>query len=722
MKSVLQNIKNGEITVGDIPQPVLKRGNVLVRNVCSLVSAGTEKAVMEFSKGNYLQKALQRPDLFRKVMNRAKNEGLWQTYQVVSNLIEQPIQLGYSSAGFVVEVGADVSDIQVGQRVACAGLFVATHSEVVSVPRNLLVPIPENVDFEAASFVTLGAIAIQGVRLADLALSENVVVYGLGLVGMLTAQLAVAAGCRVVGIDIDSAKVEKARGFGCQGAVAEEGFEKAVLELCGGYGADKVLLCAATKSNVPINAIPSFTCQKGVVVVVGDVSMDIPRRAYYDKEIDIRVSRSYGPGRYDLSYEDGGLDYPYAYVRWTENRNMGSFLDLLARRRADASSLITHRFQIDEATQAYAIIEGVTRTSYMGMIIRYCEDAPANAVVPSVRYPSTDKPKNNIGIGLLGAGNFAKAFLLPAFAAQPGAAIRAVCTASGVSAVTVAKKYNASLATSNPAEVITASDVDLVVITTRHDSHASYVIDALNAGRAVFVEKPPCLTLEELEAIKVTYEQKREAGKNPFLMVGYNRRFSPLAQQVKQVFAKTKEPLAISYRVNAGHVPATEWVHDPQIGGGRIIGETGHFVDFLTFLCGQPPVAVSGSALSKEKKPVADVVTLTLEFADGSIGSIHYFANGNSSMPKESVEIFGGGICAQLVNFRSLKVFGAKAPGKTSYLSQAKGFAEEAEATVAALREGHGAPIAFEQIYLTSKATLLAEHAILSGTRISLRA
>ena len=720
MKAVLQNIKSGEITVSEIPRPILKAGNVLVRNVCSLVSAGTEKAVMEFSKANYLQKARQRPDLFRKVLNRAKNEGLWQTYKVVSNLIEQPIQLGYSCAGIVEEVGSEVSDIQVGQRVACGGLFVATHSEMVSVPRNLLTPIPEGVDFEAASFVTLGAIAIQGVRLADLALSENVVVYGLGLVGMVTAQLAVAAGCRVIGVDIDAGKVERARRFGCQGVVAGEGFEKTILELCGGYGADKVLLCAAGKSNAPIDAIPVFTCQKGIVVVVGDVSMNIPRRAYYDKEIDIRISRSYGPGRYDLSYEEGGLDYPYAYVRWTENRNMGSFLDLLARQRVEVASLITHRFGIGEAQGAYAIIEGAVREPYLGMIIRYCDDVPNDIVTASVRYPSVGEVKGGIRVGLLGAGNFAKAFLLPAFAAQRGVTIRAICTASGVSAVTVAKKYGVALATSTPAEIISAPDVDLVIIATRHDSHAQYVIDSLEAGKAVFVEKPPCLTLDELAAIKAVHDRKGEAGGNPFLMVGYNRRFSPLASQARKMLERIKEPLAMTYRVNAGFVPSNEWVHDSRIGGGRIIGEVGHFVDFMSYLCGQRPVSISGSALNKGKKPVADVVTLTLEFADGSVGSVHYFANGASSMPKEYVEIFGGGICAQLANFRSLKVFGAKVPGRASYLNQAKGFTEEAEAVVSALREGVGAPIPFEQIYLTSKATLLAEHAIVSGQRIQL--
>ena len=720
MKAVLQNIKSGAISLGDIPQPVARPAHILVRNVCSLVSAGTEKSVMEFSKANYLQKAQMRPDLFRKVLNRAKNEGLWQTYQVVSNLIDQPIQLGYSSAGVAVEVGAHVTDIRVGQRVACAGLFVATHSEVVSVPRNLAVPIPDGVSFEEASFVTVGAIALQAVRLANLELGEHVVVYGLGLVGMLAAQLALAAGSHVIGVDIDASKVELARSLGCTGVLVAPGFEQAILQASGGYGADKVLLCAATKSNEPIEKVPNFTRQKGVMVVVGDVPMDIPRRAYYDKEIDIRISRSYGPGRYDLGYEEGGIDYPYAYVRWTENRNMVAILDLVARQRVGFSRLITHRFDVAEATRAYEVIEGTVREPYLGIVIRYAEDEPANPVERSVTLPAAAARADQLGIGVVGAGNFAKAFLLPSFARQDNVSIRSVCTASGVSAATVARKYGAARATSDPGEVFSDPSVRLVLIATRHDTHADYVLRALDAHKAVYVEKPLALTLEEIDAIRDKCSALSAAGANPFVMVGFNRRFSPLAQSLKAAFAGRTEPMTVVYRVNAGSVPRGEWVHDAAQGGGRVRGECGHFIDFITFLTGSLPLRVSSMAVRDAGRPSDETMSITLEMSDGSLGTIHYFANGNPSMAKERVEAFSGGICAELNNFRSLKIHGASAPGRGYFLNQAKGFSEEAQAVVRAMAAGGPAPIPFDQIYAVSRATVLAAHAVTAGRPLAI--
>jgi predicted dehydrogenase/threonine dehydrogenase-like Zn-dependent dehydrogenase len=721
MKAVLQNLKTGAISVDQIPAPIVRDGTVLVRNVCSLVSAGTERAVLDFSKASYLQKARQRPDLARKVLHRARNEGLWQTYQAVSNLIDQPIALGYSSAGIAVEVGRGISDVAAGDRVACAGLFVATHSEIVAVPRNLLAKIPDGVGFEDAAFVTLGAIAMQGVRLASLELGEQVVVYGLGLVGMIVAQLALAAGCRVIGLDIDPGRIEKAGRFGVDALKAGASAASTVVELTGGYGADKVLLCAATESNEPIETVPAFTRQKGMLVVVGDVGMDVPRRAYYEKEIDIRVSRSYGPGRYDPSYEDAGIDYPYAYVRWTENRNMLAFLDLVARRRVDVGRLVTHRFGIDEANQAYNIIEGRAREPHLALLIRYAPDDVAPLpppAAPAVR-PVRSRP-GETGLGLIGAGNFAKAFLLPAFLAQPGVRLHAVCSASGVSAAAVARKYAARCTPSNPDDLIGDPDVQLVVVATRHDSHADYVVRALAAGKAVYVEKPLALSHEELDRIKAAYERQTAPGRQPFLMVGYNRRFSPLALSLRGIFAGRSGPLAMVYRVNAGAIAPTEWVQDSRIGGGRLIGECCHFVDFLTFVAGSRPVTVSGAALPAPASRKTDVLSFTLQFANGSIGTIHYFANGHPSLPKEHIEVFGGGVAAQLFNFRSLKVAGTRPAGRMRYFGQVKGFAEEAHAVVEAIRAGGPAPIAFEDLYLTSKATFDAEQALTSGGRIVL--
>lgn len=722
MKAVLQNVKTGAITIDEIPSPIVRDGTALVRTVYSLVSAGTEKAVLDFSKSNYLQKARQRPDLVRKVLRRAKNEGLWQTYKIVANLIDQPIALGYSSAGVVVDVGKGITDISVGDRVACAGLFVATHSEYAAVPRNLLAPLPAGVGFDEAAFVTLGAIAMQGVRLAALELGEQVVVFGLGLVGMISAQLAAANGCRVIGIDISPERVARARAFGIDTVEAGEGAAAAVLAMTGGFGADKVLMCAATSSNDPIEAVPAFTRQKGILVIVGDVAMNVPRRAYFEKEIDIRVSRSYGPGRYDPSYEEAGVDYPYAYVRWTENRNMQSFLDLISRRRLDLASLVTHRFEIADARRAYDVIDGTAKEPHLALLIKYAPDDAAAAMPPTGPAVVRARPaasSDELRIGLIGAGNFAKAFLLPAFSRQPGVRLQIVCTASGVAAAAVAKKYEAN-ATSQAQDVIDDPAVGLVMIATRHDTHAEYVIRALDAGKAVYVEKPLALTEDDLARIKCAYDGQIALGRQPFLMVGYNRRFSPLAVSLRGVFAGCDEPLAMVYRVNAGAVAATEWVQDVRVGGGRVIGEGCHFVDFLSYVAGARPVDVSASAIAAPPPSTTDNVTMTLRFENGSIGTIHYFANGHPSLPKEYVEVFGGGIAAQLQNFKTLTIAGARAAGRTRYFGQVKGFQEEAAAVVNALRSGGAAPISFEDLCSTARATFAVEQALATGGRVVL--
>ncbi len=716
MKAVLQNVKTGVVSIEEIPQPILKPGNVLVRNVCSLVSAGTEKAVLDFSKSNYLQKARKRPDLVRKVLNRAKNEGLWQTYKIVSNLIDQPIALGYSCAGTVIEVGAEVGDISPGQRVACAGLFVATHAEVVSVPRNLVVAIPDGVAFDEASFVTLGAIAMQGVRLASLELGESVLVYGLGLVGMVAAQLASAAGCRVFGVDIDPAKLDMVTRMGCTAVPLDDSTERALLQATRGYGVDKVLLCAATKSNDPIERIPAMTRQKGVVVVVGDVSMNIPRRDYYEKEIDIRLSRSYGPGRYDPTYEEGGTDYPFAYVRWTENRNMVAVLDLAAQRKIDLAALVSHRYEIANALKAYDLIEGKSGEKYLGVVIDYPAAGTAGKTAQLRPQAAARTASNNdISLGVIGAGNFAKAFLLPAFKARPGVRFDAICTASGVSSFSVAQKYRASKTTSNPDEIFNDPAIDAVLVATRHDSHARYVQKAIESGKAIFVEKPMATTMQDLDAIREAYLASEAAGRKPLLMVGFNRRFSPLSLAVHNLVRQRGEPLSMVYRVNAGFVAGTEWVQDPTQGGGRIIGEVCHFIDLMTYFCGSLPTEVFALPMLRSGRAVDDIASITVRFADGSIGTVHYFANGDPSLPKEYVEVFVGGLAIQLSNFRSVSVHGGRLGARSRYLNQVKGFNEEATAFVDALRAGGPPPISFAELYAVSRATLAAVESMHGG-------
>lgn len=710
MKSILQNVKTGQVSLEEIPEPMLKPGNLLVQNVCSLVSAGTERAVLDFSNASYLKKARMRPDLLRKVINKAKNDGFWQTYKVVSELIEQKIQLGYSTAGVVIGVGEEVSDIKCNQRVACAGLFLATHSEVISVPRNLVVPIPESVTAEEACYVTLGAIALQGVRIAKLELSENVVIYGLGLVGMITLQLVKAAGCRVIGIDTDKSKLKKASDLGCDVVNVTQDMEKNIINLTGGYGADKVLICAATKSNEPIERTPAFTRLKGVVVVIGDVGMNIPRRAYYDKEIEIKLSRSYGPGRYDLSYEEGGIDYPYAYVRWTENRNMQSVMDLLNRKRLNLDILTSHKIDINNALDAYNIIEGKRKEKFLGIVIKY--DKHKRLIRGPIIRNKILKKDGPIKLGVIGAGNFGKAFLIPAFNRQKEICFAGIVTASGVSAASMAKKYDMDIISSDPEDLIQNPRINALLIASRHDSHASYVIRGIEEDKAVFVEKPLAITKNELNEINKLYHQKIQEGKTPLLTVGYNRRFSPLAVEAKKLFIKTNEPISIIYRINAGEIPRSEWIHDPMQGGGRIIGEVCHFIDFITYMVGETPYSISGTSLQKDGKPVDDVVTITLEYLNGSIGTIHYFSNGSTAMRKEYIEIFSGNISAELINFKKLKVYGAKALGKKYYLNQQKGYDQEASAFVKSFLSGGNPPIPFEQLYFTTLTSLLAKEAI----------
>jgi polar amino acid transport system substrate-binding protein len=716
MKAVMQNVKTGLISIDEIPPPLVKPGTVLVQNICSLVSAGTEKAVMDFSSAGYLKKARMRPDLFRKVLNRIKNEGLLETYQVVKNLIDQPIQLGYSSAGIAIQVGKEITDLSEGQRVACAGVFKATHSEFVSVPRNLVVPIPDEIAMTEACFVALGAVAMQGLRLAKPSIGDTVAVYGIGLIGMIAAQLALAAGCRVIGLDFDPGKVALIEKFGATGILIDQNLVNNIRSLTGGCGVDSVILCAGTRSNEPVEKIPLIIRQKGILSVVGLVSLNIPQRDYLEKEIDVRFSRSYGPGRYDLSYEEGGLDYPYGYVRWTENRNMGAFIELIRSRRVRVADLVTHQFPIDKAMSAYEIIEGKRKERYLGIVITYGDEKQPRPMTKQVIYGQGEK-KGRMRLGVVGAGTFAQAILLPAFAAQREVSFECFCTASGTSAASMAQKYRAAKATADPDDIFSSPDVDAVIIATRHDTHAPYAMKALKSRKAVYVEKPLAMTVGELDSLADLYHRLTSDGKNPFLMVGYNRRFSPLARLVKEVFSRVRDPISVLYRVNAG--PASnEWIKDPVQGGGRIVGEVCHFIDLMTFLTGSLPDTISASSLQNDKKSISDILTATIQFSNGALGSIHYFSSGNPTMPKEYLEVFGGGICAQLRNFRNVQFYGAKSPGKTSYLNQVKGYKQEAEAFARAYLNGEKAPIAFEELYAVAKATLKVEEALASGGKV----
>lgn len=708
MKAVMQNFRNGEMSITDVPPPALKPGGVLVRNVASLVSAGTEKAVIGLARMNPLQKARSRPDLVKKVLNRAGQEGLIGTAQIVMNLVSTPLPLGYSCAGIVEAVGEGVTDLHPGDRVACAGLGYANHAEVVFVPRNLTTKIPDEVSFEEAAFVTVGAIALHGVRQANLQLGENVVIIGLGLLGQLTVQICKASGCRVFGTDLDPQKVALALEMGMDaGQTTSEGdITSAVKEFTRQRGADAVIITAATSSSEPVHLAAQLARDRARVVAVGDVGLDIPRRDYYEKEIDLRLSRSYGPGRYDPLYEEGGVDYPIGYVRWTENRNMEAFLDLIAARQMNVERFITHRYAIENAMEAYSLLDG--KEPYIGIMLQYAYEKPQATTVHVIPAPMRIT-SHEVRFGIIGAGQFAQGILLPKLKSIEGVRIKAVATGQGITARRVAEKYEADFCTSDYQEILARPEIDAVLIATRHHLHASMVIDALKAGKHVFVEKPLALTPEALQAIQEAYQESL------VLMTGFNRRFSPLAEAIRQT--QGGQPMVMNYRVNAGAIPATSWQQDPMVGGGRIVGEVCHFIDLMQYFTDAAPVEIFASALGDISLLTSDPdnIAVQIRFSDGSLGTLNYVANGTASFPKEQITVFGGGRVGVLDNWRSVRIIGRGKPvQKNARLMAAKGHKEELVAFVEGLRKGES-PISFESQRLTTQATFAIQQSLRTG-------
>ncbi|HEV2834342.1 MAG TPA: bi-domain-containing oxidoreductase, partial [Pyrinomonadaceae bacterium] len=585
MKQVLQNRKTGRPFVGEVPVPALQRGRVLVRSVASLISAGTERAAVEMVSKGLVQEARQRPDLVKAVVAKVKNEGLLNTFAAVRDKMAASQALGYSAAGIVTAVAEDVTEFQIGDRVACAGVGFASHAEVLSVPKNLCVHLPETVSFEAGAYGTLGAIALQGVRLAKPTLGESVVVIGLGLVGLLTVQLLKANGCRVFGLDLDSRRVALARELGADHAeISSAEAPNSIHNWTKGRGADAVLITAATDSNEPVELAAKVSRLKGRVIVVGMTGLDIPRAPFFSRELKLVISMSYGPGRYDPDYEEKGHDYPLGYVRWTEKRNIESFLELVGDKRVNVDRLTTHRFRIEEAERAYQLLSGESSEPYIGVLLNYDPDADVNRRVVLNAAPSVRKTETKITLGVIGAGGYVPAMLLPHFKTE-GVEFRSIATASGISAHDVGKRFGFGYAVSSAEEVLDDEEINLVVVGTRHDLHAELARKALERNKHVFVEKPLALNDEELDEVLEAAE--RSSG---LLMVGFNRRFSPLAQQAREFFANRETPLSIVYRVNAGHISKEHWTQDPLAGGGRIVGEVCHFVDLMQVLTGAAPV------------------------------------------------------------------------------------------------------------------------------------
>jgi predicted dehydrogenase/threonine dehydrogenase-like Zn-dependent dehydrogenase len=719
MKQLLQDARSGTVTVAEVPAPKLLAGCVLVRTASSLVSAGTERASSEFAQKNLLQKARMRPDLVRDVLSKISRDGLVATVAAVRSRLDQPSSLGYSSAGTVIAVGEGVTDIQSGDRVACAGVGYATHAEFACVPHLLVARIPsEAVTFDEAAFTTVGSVAIHGVRIADVRLGDVVAVIGLGLLGQLTVQVLKAAGCCVLGMDISPERSELASRLGADAVCSSRSaFHDLCLRHSSGRGADAVLIAAQTSSNDPVNLAAEVARDRAVITAVGAVGMDIPRRAFYGKELDFRISRSSGPGRYDSLYEQKGIDYPVGYVRWTETRNMEAFLKLLADRKLQLTPLVTHRFPIECAQSAYDLIMGETGERFLGILFTYPQNAQENYRVElrAVAQPAAGRKK--VSIGVLGAGSFATSTLLPAATRIGGVDPVNICSANGAHARHAAYKFGFRVYATDEREVFDCPEINTVVIATRHHLHAAQVIAAIRSGKHVFCEKPLCLNAEELSEISATRESHPNSR---LLMVGFNRRFAPLAIRMRNFVKEAREPLALNYRVNAGRLPTDHWLNDPEQGGGRIVGEVCHFVDFLCFLTGASPVEVQTTGLPNSGSYSNDNVVCLLRFADGSQGTVTYLANGDKAYSKERIEVFGGGSVAVLEDFRRLELVrqGKKRTFRSRWGGD-KGHRGEWDAFVKAVQTGGEEPIPFPEVNRTMLTTFALEESRCLGRSVA---
>ncbi len=719
MKQLFQDARSAEVSVTEVPVPKLLAGCVLVRTAASLVSAGTERASAEFARRNLFQKARMRPDLVREVLNKISRDGVVATVSAVRNRLDRPSDLGYSSAGTVIAVGDGITDINPRDRVACAGAGYAMHAEFACVPRLLVARIPsETVSFDEAAFTTVGSVALHGVRTAEVKLGDVVAVIGLGLLGQLTVQILKAAGCRVLGMDISAERAALALRLGADAvSTSSSAFQDLCLQHSGRHGADAVLIAAQTASNDPVNLAGAVARNRALVVAVGTVAMDIPRRCFYEKELDFRVSRSYGPGRYDAAYEQKGIDYPIGYVRWTETRNMEAFLQLVADRKLDLHPLVTHRFPVADAHSAYDLVSGKTSGSFLGMLIVYPDAADdarrVNLPAPGRRVTA----QRSLGIGLLGAGSFATSTLVPVIKQVGGVQLIAAAAAGGSHARHAAVKFGFRSCTTDEQQIFNDPAVHALVITTRHHLHAEQAIAALHAGKHVFCEKPLCLNQAELQRIAAVHDDQDIS----LLMVGFNRRFAPLAIRMKKFLFEVREPMAIHYRVNAGYVAPDHWLHDPQQGGGRIIGEVCHFVDFVSFLTGSLAVEVETRSLPNTNQYSNDNILCSLRFTDGSQATITYLANGDKSYSKERIEVFGGGCVAMLEDFRRLELVrnGKKRVFRT--MRQDKGHRSEWKAFITAIASGQASPIPFPEIESTMLTTFALEESRCLGQLIAVK-
>ncbi len=702
VKQVLQDLRSGETRTEEVPAPKAGRGQLLIQTSRSLISAGTERMLVEFGKASLLKKARGNPDAVRQVLDKIRTDGLLSTLEAVRHKLDQPVTLGYCNVGRVIEVGEGVTGFQVGDRVASNG----KHAEVVAVPTNLCARIPDAVAEDHAAFTVLSAIALQGIRLAQPTLGETIAVTGLGLVGLITVQLLRSSGCRVLGFDFDPAKLALAEQAGAETVDLSEGEDPVAkaMAFSRGRGVDGVIITAATKSNEPVQQAAKMSRKRGRIVLVGVTGLELSRADFYEKELSFQVSCSYGPGRYDPNYEEKGQDYPVGYVRWTEQRNFEAVLDMMADCRLDPSTLISHRFSIDRVAEAYKLLS--SDQSYLGILLEY-PGATGNDAQPAlttqdrrISVPAPIESKNATPrLAFIGAGNYAVRTLIPQMKAA-GAQLHLIASRSGVTGALAAKQFGFAGATADLEEVFSDPAVDAVVIATRHDLHASLAVRGLRAGKHVFVEKPLCLSLEELDEIERCYRELAEKGPAPYLMVGFNRRFAPQIRQMKSLLWRSSEPKAVVMTVNAGAIPKDHWTQDPTQGGGRIIGEACHFVDLSRFLIGAPCISESRTMLAE------DTVSLQLRYADGSITTIHYFANGSRAFPKERIEVFCAGGILAIDNFRKMRGYGWHGFTKLNLWTPDKGAALMSQQFLESIRSGQAAPIPVEELFEVSRSTI----------------
>ncbi|MBI3560674.1 MAG: bi-domain-containing oxidoreductase [Gammaproteobacteria bacterium] len=710
MKQILQHLGNGTTEIADIPCPSVKPGHLLIRSTVSLLSVGTERMLLEFGKASLINKARQQPDKVRMVLDKIKTDGLLPAITTIRNKLDQPIPMGYCNAGIVLEVGKGVEGFKVGDRVASNG----KHAEVTMVSKHLCARIPDTVSDEHATFTVMSAIALQGIRLAAPTLGESVVVTGLGLIGLLTVQLLRAQGCRVLGLDFDQDKLRLARAFGVDTVDLSIGQDPLMTaqEFSRQRGVDAVIITASTQSNEPIHQAAQMCRKRGRIVLVGVAGLELSRADFFEKELTFQVSCSYGPGRYDPAYEEAGQDYPVGYVRWTEQRNFEAILDMLADKRLQTDRLITHRFAFENATDAYALVSD-GRFS-LGILLEY-PSAKQSPELPlreqtlrlHVEKPHTVAPPSGVVIGFIGSGNYASQVLIPAFKAT-GAMLQTVASSLGVSGVHAGRKYGFYKITTDATEIFNDTAINTAVITTRHDNHAHMVCEALNAGKHVFVEKPLAITPAQLDEIIIAYQQTRTHENPPLLMVGFNRRFAPQIQKMQMLLQGVSEPKVFVMTVNAGMIPSQHWTQDRDIGGGRIIGEACHFIDLLRYLAGAEVVNRGAMILGPNAGYGIrdDKMTITLQFAEGSMGTVHYLANGHKSFPKERLEVFCAGRILQLDNFRRLRGYGWPKFTSMTLWRQDKGQKACAQSFVNAVSQGQPSPISFTELIEVSRLSL----------------